>query len=387
VKVSCLLYRLELKASAEALGFNDDIEIGESFLNADGTEMNSDEENEELSDEPQSPDVHVSNQEDSDAHMSDQESPDVRMSDQEDSDVHMSDQDNPVPSVEANESTQSRQKSRGTTSDWPWKTGLTAAGERIMAYRQHGKGFRCAVETEPGNPVFKIQSASSCGKLEVERYLQMEGIKQMTSPEERRKWTYKDRMRYKELNWLAVADYGTHNPFSKTGATRDPETWCFITSDSGFVDLMASDLRRVISPASADSAIRNLCEEHDATPPMDKTPEIVLTKPNKAEFHRYKQNRGLSPGGAGLKESPAAPNGSSHDSKPITTANEDIVALKSSVTSLTAAVEQIKTNFEQSQNSILEKIQQQQDLQTQMRQDFQRQQSVIEQMLSKLTSN
>ena len=112
----------------------------------------------------------------------------------------------------------------------------------------------------------------------------------MSSLEERRKWTYKDRMRYKKLNWLAVADYRTHNPFSKTGATRDPETWCFITSDSGFVDLMAFNLRRVISLESADSAIRGLCKKHNATPLIEKVPKTVLIKQTKADFYRYKEN-------------------------------------------------------------------------------------------------
>ena len=298
----------------------------------------------ELSDESQS--------EESDIELSDDD--EAFWGRREGSDTHTPGPDDPIPSVEADDSTQPKRRRQDTALDWPWETGLTAAGERIMAYRKHGKGFRCAVETEPGNPVFKIQSASSCGKLEVERYLRMDGIKEMSSLEGRRKWTFKDRMRYKELNWLAVADYGTHNPFSKTGATRDPETWYFITSDSGFIDLMASDFRRVIGLASADSAIRGLCKEHDATPPMDKIPNILL-KPTKAEFQRYKENRGLLLGAANLKGLPAARNGSLHELK-TTTASEDIVALKGSVTSLTATVEQLKTNFEQSQNLILESI-------------------------------
>ena len=93
--------------------------------------------------------------------------------------------------------------------------------------------------------------------------------------------------------------------------------------------------------------IRGLYKEHDATPLIDKILNILL-KPTKAKFQRYKENRGLLLGVTNLKGLLAARNRSLHELKTTITMSKDIVILKGLVTSLTAIVEQLKTNFKQS---------------------------------------
>ena len=92
---------------------------------------------------------------------------------------------------------------------WPWTTGLTAQGKRIMAYRAHGRGYRCAVETEKGNEVFRLRSGMECGGLEVKQYLTQEGIRQFAPPETGRKWTFEDRDGFKGIWRMAVSEYKT----------------------------------------------------------------------------------------------------------------------------------------------------------------------------------
>jgi hypothetical protein len=70
----------------------------------------------------------------------------------------------------ADRTSQDTHPTRSTPLKWPWTIGLTAAGERIMAYRTHGKGHRCIVETAKGNPTFTIKSGAECGLLEVQQY-------------------------------------------------------------------------------------------------------------------------------------------------------------------------------------------------------------------------
>ena len=175
-----------------------------------------------------------------------------------------------------------------TDTDWKWTTGLTADGERIMAYRTHGRGHRCLVETENGTPVFQIKSGSEVGLLQVKEYLKLSNIKQLADPESRRKWSYKNREDYKGLEWLGMAPYKTHNPFSKSGAQRTPETWCGAKWTWGSEELTKSELERVLGPTSAESEVRKFCNDYNCLSPGDLEPEQVLSKPTKRDIRRRK---------------------------------------------------------------------------------------------------
>jgi hypothetical protein len=181
--------------------------------------------------------------------------------------------------------------------DWPWPTGLTAAGKRIMAYRPHGRGNRCAVETEPGSPVFTIMSGSEVGLLQLQQYLAMPGIKKMADPKTRRKWTHEFRKDFKKLEWMAIAIYKIHDPFSKTRGFRAPESWCGAQWTWGPEDLTTSELTRVLGETSAEAVINKICAENERTPPANVKPEKILQKPTKQDIKRMAAAREPSIGG------------------------------------------------------------------------------------------
>ncbi|KAG9186442.1 hypothetical protein G6011_09550 [Alternaria panax] len=166
-----------------------------------------------------------------------------------------------------------------TKEAWPWATGLTHDGKRIMAYRTQGRGHRAIVEPEKYSEVFDIRSGMECGGLEMMRYLAQEGILQLKPPATRRNWSYKHRGDFVKLCYLATSDYKTHNKDSKSGGRRkDPEAWGFVQWTWGFEEIVVSDLRKVIGRESADAAIRAICKKSNHTAPMEKRPQQIIVK-------------------------------------------------------------------------------------------------------------
>ena len=146
-------------------------------------------------------------------------------------------------------------QTQSTALRWKWTTGHTAAGERIMAYRKQGNGHRCMVETKEGSPVFTFKSGVDCGLLELNRYLNMEGIWTLPPADKKRKWTNKHRDDFRKVDWVAYAPRKSHNPFSKSGGFRAPEVLSGVIWSWGFESLSISELQRVISKGSADAKI------------------------------------------------------------------------------------------------------------------------------------
>jgi hypothetical protein len=163
------------------------------------------------------------------------------------------------------------QPSTSAAVEWPWTTGLTAASERIMAYRPSGRGHTCVVETGPKEkPVYEFKNGQEVGLLELRQYLKLQNIKRLSDPETKRRWSYKDRDSFQELLWVAVARYKNHDP-TKRG--RSPEALCCTMFDSGLELLPRTELQKVIGNTSADQRIRNYCTEVGVTPPWDVEPE------------------------------------------------------------------------------------------------------------------
>jgi hypothetical protein len=202
-----------------------------------------------------------------------------------------------VPSIEATSSGQSgsgnthigtqENAAASTGINWPWTTGISASEKRIMGTRAHGKegkdgrrGHRCMVETDPGVPIFTIQSGSDTGLMEVESYLNMEGRLELGSKSKKdgRTWDYRHRLDFKSLDWVANAPYKVHNPYSKSGGRRTPETWCGVTWKWGPEELPASAFQKVLGATSADAKIRAFYAKYNRTPPGDLTPIHQLTK-------------------------------------------------------------------------------------------------------------
>jgi hypothetical protein len=184
---------------------------------------------------------------------------------------------------EENEPMQTSESTNGAASGanetWPWNTGLTHDGKRIMAYRTHGRGHRAIVEPKTGSEVFDVRSGMECGGSEMQRYLAQEGILQLKPPATRRKWSYEHRGDFVKLWYLATSDYKTHNADSKSGSRRkDPEAWGFAQWTWGFEEIVVSDLRKVVGRESADAAIRAICKKNNRTPPMEQPPQQILVK-------------------------------------------------------------------------------------------------------------
>jgi hypothetical protein len=216
--------------------------------------------------------------------------------DEDDSQSNNSDTGNNSRSQQTSESTDGA--ASDTKEAWPWSTGLTYDGKRIMAYRTHGKGHRAIVEPEKDSKVFDIRSGMECGGFEMKRYLAQEGILQLKPLTTRKKWSYEHRSDFVKLWFLATSDYKTHNKDSKSGGRRkDPEAWGFVQWTEGFEEITVSDLRKVIGRESADAAIRAICEESNRTAPMEKRPQqiIVKTTANMFAETRVKETQ-LDPG-------------------------------------------------------------------------------------------
>jgi hypothetical protein len=187
-----------------------------------------------------------------------------------------------APQPEAPQPEARRSDARPTTSaavEWPWTTGLTAASERIMAYRPSGRGHTCVVETGPKEkPIYVFKSGQEAGLLELRQYMKLPGIKRLSDPETKRRWSYKDRDSFKELLWVAVARYKNHDP-TKRG--RSPEALCCTMFDWGLELLPRTELQKVIGNASADQRIGNYCTEVGVTPPWDVEPENRVPRKKK----------------------------------------------------------------------------------------------------------
>jgi hypothetical protein len=180
----------------------------------------------------------------------------------------------------AQETASGAQETTSTATEWPWTTGLTADGNRIMMYRTHAKGYRCMIEERIGVPVYKIVSGASCGRLEVKNYLGLEGIKQLPLVEDRVVWKPTHQDKFKELKWIGISEYGVHNPDSKSGSQRrDPESWCGVVFDWGLETLTTSEFRKVLGPKSANTQINNLCNAYQSITPMDREPLKELVTP------------------------------------------------------------------------------------------------------------
>lgn len=94
-----------------------------------------------------------------------------------------------------------------------------------MAYRPSGRGHTCVVETGPKDkPIYIFQTGQEVGLFEFRQYLKLEGIKRLSDPETKRRWSSKDRDNFTELLWVAVARYKNHDPAKKPG--RSPEKLC-----------------------------------------------------------------------------------------------------------------------------------------------------------------
>ncbi|KAJ9655779.1 hypothetical protein H2201_008729, partial [Coniosporium apollinis] len=175
-----------------------------------------------------------------------------------------------------------------TAIKYPWTTGLTAESEPIIAHRPVTKlgntlGYRCVVET-PGpkeKPIYIFKSGAQIGRLELDKYLSLPGIKRLaeTDAEGKRKkvWSYKDKVDFEALLWVAIAPLKT----ATVGKGRkDPEALCCAKFTWGIALLSRSDLTNVIGEKSTKVRITKDCTERGVTPPWEVQPGILCVPQN-----------------------------------------------------------------------------------------------------------
>lgn len=166
-----------MKAAAEALGV--EFPTGATFVDHEGNEMEVDQ--------------------DGDSGEESEES-------EEEDDDEMDGVEKPVPSVETQdkpEAATSQTNDKPATSnamEFPWTTGLTATGERIIAYRRVGRwgnSFLVEIGTKE-NPLYVFKTGQEAGLFKTKKYLDSKGIKQLGG-EGKRVWSYKDRGSFQKL--------------------------------------------------------------------------------------------------------------------------------------------------------------------------------------------
>ena len=174
--------------------------------------------------------------------------------------------------------------------DFPWACGKTATGDRIIACWKWAaaKGTNAfassvVVETVKGNRlVYLIESGGDCGLFEVAQYLAMPGIYQINVPADKRKrWTYKERLDFVELVFVASARYKTHHVESNL---RSPKSLCAVRMKDGLELMIASDFIRMLGEMSAKVKIAKYCKEAGTTPPWNIKPELVMSGQKKKKL-------------------------------------------------------------------------------------------------------
>lgn len=193
----------------------------------------------------------------------------------------------------------------GEITAWPWETGHNATGDTIMAYMTKGKGHRVVVASHKDDSLLRIESASDCGLLEFETDRKQSNILKLDSA--RRKFTYKDRNEFVRLERLATSEHKVHNPHSKSGARRDPDSYYFARFKSGFFVLPSSELRRVLGQKSADAKISH------GEAPMDKVPQFIMSKPEALGKAKAQATYSQAHAASDLAPSPTPAQGSNDD--------------------------------------------------------------------------
>ena len=174
--------------------------------------------------------------------------------------------------------------------DFPWTCGTTATGDRIIACWKwasargtNSSASSLVVETVKGNKlIYLIESGEDCGLFDVARYLAMPGIRQINVPaDQRKRWTYKDRLDFVDLEFVASARYKTHHAESNL---KSPTSLCAVRMKTGLELMIASDFIRMLGEMSAKIRIANYCKKVGTTPPWNIKPELVVSGPKKKKL-------------------------------------------------------------------------------------------------------
>ncbi|KAI9772436.1 MAG: hypothetical protein M1840_000639 [Geoglossum simile] len=193
---------------------------------------------------------------------------------------------------------------------YPWATGVTAEGEPIIAHRLKTSlgraiGFTCVVETQgPKGLVYKFKPGAEIGRIELNRYLELTGIKILAEKDEDGKrlkvWTYKDFEYFEDILWFAIAPLHT----ATAGMRRkDPETLACVKFRYGLELLSRSELLNVIGKKSTEAHIEKYCGEMDLTPPWAVEPDIIrLTERLVALENKISGFDTLKPGETSLRD-------------------------------------------------------------------------------------
>ncbi|KAK1656625.1 hypothetical protein BDP55DRAFT_740091 [Colletotrichum godetiae] len=149
-----------------------------------------------------------------------------------------------------------------------WPTAQAADGSLIIGVRKQGQfGHQVCVEMreEDGRVIRRLQSASEAGLLEVERYRQIDGYKNLA--EGQSQWSCDDRNDFEELLWVTESHIKRKNTAARK---KNPTADCCVKfRTKGIQILTVSSFSMVLGRSSARAEIEKICRRDNIAPPWD----------------------------------------------------------------------------------------------------------------------
>jgi len=174
---------------------------------------------------------------------------------------------------------------------YPWQTMKTQHGELIIGLRRRGIiGHQVCVEAEEsdGRIIRKLASGSEVGLLDVAKYKNMDGHKDLA--EGQSKWSFEDREDFEELLFVTATKRK-----SIYGNNRDPGADCCVRfSTKGIHMLTVSSFCKVLGAKSAKREIEEVCDRDGILPPWK---EEMITEDNDPKAGKRRQKPSWLPSG------------------------------------------------------------------------------------------
>ncbi len=164
---------------------------------------------------------------------------------------------------------------------YPWPTADTADGSLIVGIRRQGRwGTQACVErVEGGRIVRRLESASEVGLLEVEKYKDAKGHKNLA--EGQSQWSSKDRGDFDEVLWVTKSQTQRKNLAANK---KDPSADCCVRfNKKGIQILTLSSLNKVLGAVSARGQIEKVCHRDGIPPPWEAGNVAEYFDPAKVE--------------------------------------------------------------------------------------------------------
>ncbi|KAK0615138.1 hypothetical protein B0T17DRAFT_582996 [Bombardia bombarda] len=173
-------------------------------------------------------------------------------------------------------------RSSQNSTEYPWTTAQAADGSLIVGVRKQGRfGTQVCIETQEndGRIIRRLESASEVGLLEVQRYWEMDGFKDLAQGQSQ--WSHKDRNDYDQLLWITKSQTKRKNIAANN---KDPNADCCVKfHNKGIEILSVTSLTKVLGPSSARAEIEKVCKRDNILPPWKAGWVSEYSDPSKVE--------------------------------------------------------------------------------------------------------